>query len=94
MKSSSLYCLGYHGRGCSSELGTENHAIETAIEYNRLHAGTDHITIPYLADEDLVKEAVQKIVLTSKKKLRKGGNKDSSSPTSPYKRGNYMAKNC
>ena len=38
-----------------------NHAIETAIEYNRLHAGTDHITIPYLADEDLVKEAVQKL---------------------------------
>ena len=38
-----------------------NHAIETAIEYNRLHAGTDHITIPYLADEDLVKDAVQKL---------------------------------
>ena len=38
-----------------------DHAIETAIEYNRLHAGTDHITIPYLADEDLVKEAVQKL---------------------------------
>ncbi|QWL83675.1 Urocanate hydratase [Streptococcus sp. ZB199] len=36
-----------------------DHAIETAIEYNRLHAGTDHITIPYLTDEDLVKEAVQ-----------------------------------
>ena len=38
-----------------------DHAIETAIEYNRLHAGTDHITIPYLADEDLVKDAVQKL---------------------------------
>ena len=38
-----------------------DHAIETSIEYNRLHAGTDHITIPYLADEDLVKEAVQKL---------------------------------
>ncbi|WP_314482867.1 urocanate hydratase, partial [Streptococcus cristatus] len=35
------------------------HAIETAIEYNRLHQGTDHITIPYLTDEDLVKESVK-----------------------------------
>ncbi|MCF1283710.1 urocanate hydratase [Streptococcus sinensis] len=37
------------------------HAIETAIEYNRLNQGTDHITIPYLTDEDLVKESVKKL---------------------------------
>ena len=37
------------------------HAIETAIEYNRLHEGTDHITIPFLTDEDLVKESVKKL---------------------------------
>ena len=37
------------------------HAIETAIEYNRLQQGTDHITIPYLTDEDLVKESVKKL---------------------------------
>ena len=37
------------------------HAIETAIEYNRLHEGADHITIPYLTDEDLVKESVKKL---------------------------------
>ena len=37
------------------------HAIETAIEYNRLHQGTDHITIPFLTDEDLVKESVKKL---------------------------------
>ena len=37
------------------------HAIETAIEYNRLHQGTNHITIPYLTDEDLVKESVKKL---------------------------------
>lgn len=37
------------------------HAIETAIEYNRLHAGTDHITIPYLADDDLVTSAVDQL---------------------------------
>ena len=38
-----------------------DHAIETSIEYNRLNKGSDHITIPYLTDEELVKEAVAKI---------------------------------
>ncbi|KHD46047.1 urocanate hydratase [Streptococcus hongkongensis] len=38
-----------------------DHAIETAIEYNRLHEGTDHITIPYLTDEDLIKDSVAKL---------------------------------
>ncbi len=35
--------------------------LRHAIEYNRLHQGTDHITIPYLTDEDLVKESVKKL---------------------------------
>ncbi len=30
------------------------HAIETSIEYNQLYDGSDHITIPYVADEKLV----------------------------------------
>ncbi len=47
------------------------HAIETAIEYNRLHQGTDHITIPYLTDEDLVKDL-----------LRSCSNKKTCPPTS------------
>lgn len=34
------------------------HAIETSIEYNKMNAGTDHITIPYLADQDAVDAAV------------------------------------
>lgn len=34
------------------------HAMETAIHYNELHRGTDHITIPYLADDEQVKAAV------------------------------------
>ncbi len=34
------------------------HAIETAIEYNHLNRETDHITIPYLADQEKVDEAL------------------------------------
>lgn len=37
------------------------HAIETSIEYNATREGTDHITIPYLADEAKVSDAVAKV---------------------------------
>ncbi|MBP1040817.1 urocanate hydratase [Vagococcus sp. BWB3-3] len=37
------------------------HAIETSIEYNEMRAGTDHITIPYLTNEEEVKAAVEKL---------------------------------
>ncbi|WML34727.1 urocanate hydratase [Clostridium sp. OS1-26] len=36
------------------------HSIETVIEFNKTHAGTDHVTLPYLADDDLVIKAVSK----------------------------------
>lgn len=36
-------------------------AISTSIEYNKLNEGTDHITIPYLADENLVDNEVSKL---------------------------------
>ncbi|WP_124057338.1 urocanate hydratase [Vaginisenegalia massiliensis] len=36
-------------------------AIETSIEYNKMRKGSDHITIPYLADDAKVKEAVSKL---------------------------------
>lgn len=36
------------------------HSIETSIEYNRVKKGTDHITLPYLADEDMVRNLVGK----------------------------------
>ncbi len=36
-------------------------AISTSIEYNKLNPTTDHITIPYIADEDMVKAAVAKL---------------------------------
>ncbi|MCZ0718007.1 urocanate hydratase [Aerococcus kribbianus] len=38
-----------------------DHAIETSIEYNKNRAGSDHITIPYIPEEDLVTEAVAKL---------------------------------
>jgi urocanate hydratase len=34
-------------------------SIKTGIEYNRSRKGTDHITIPYLADENMVRELVR-----------------------------------
>jgi urocanate hydratase len=35
-------------------------SIETCIEYNKMNAGTDHITIPYIPDEELIKKLVDK----------------------------------
>ena len=35
-------------------------SITTSIEYNRDHADTDQITLPYLADDDLVADLVEK----------------------------------
>jgi urocanate hydratase len=35
-------------------------SIETSIQYNQMRKGTDHITIPYLADHEMVKELVTK----------------------------------
>ena len=37
------------------------HSIETAIEFNKNNMGTDHITIPYVADSDAVRKAVEKV---------------------------------
>ena len=37
------------------------HSIETVIEFNKANQGTDHVTIPYLADEELVKKAINDI---------------------------------
>ncbi|MGV8145541.1 MAG: urocanate hydratase [Alkaliphilus sp.] len=34
-------------------------SITTSMEYNKANSGTDHITIPYLPDEDLIKSLVR-----------------------------------
>jgi len=36
-------------------------SIETVIEFNKMNEGTDHITVPYIANEDAVKSAVAQI---------------------------------
>ena len=36
-------------------------AIATAVEYNKANAATDHITLPYLADDAIVKNALASI---------------------------------
>ena len=33
-------------------------AIATAIEYNQKFAATDHITLPYVADDEVIKSAM------------------------------------
>lgn len=35
-------------------------SIETCIEYNKINEGKDHITLPYIPDESLIKELVEK----------------------------------
>jgi urocanate hydratase len=37
-----------------------SNSIATSIEYNALKQGLDHITLPYLADEDMLRELVAK----------------------------------
>ncbi|MBP2026171.1 urocanate hydratase [Peptoniphilus stercorisuis] len=37
------------------------HAMEVSMEFNKKHSGKSHITIPYIADEDLVKKSVKNI---------------------------------
>lgn len=34
------------------------HSIETAMEYNKENIGTDHITLPYIANEEMIKRIV------------------------------------
>lgn len=38
------------------------HSIETVMEYNRKNQGTDHITLPYIASDDLVNGLVEKFL--------------------------------
>ncbi|MDM8524381.1 urocanate hydratase [Desulfococcaceae bacterium HSG8] len=35
-------------------------SVETVMKYNEMHKGTDHITLPFIPDEELVKELVGK----------------------------------
>ncbi|MEG0301606.1 MAG: urocanate hydratase, partial [Cetobacterium sp.] len=35
------------------------HSIETVIEYNKNNQGTDHITLPYIASEELINKLIK-----------------------------------
>ena len=37
------------------------HSIETCIEFNQSHEGTYHITLPYIADDEVVKAAIASV---------------------------------
>ncbi|OAA23684.1 urocanate hydratase [Kosmotoga sp. DU53] len=37
------------------------HSIETAIEYNKKNVGEDHITLPYLVDDELIDKLTDKL---------------------------------
>ncbi|AKI97975.1 urocanate hydratase [Kosmotoga pacifica] len=39
------------------------HSIETAIEYNKKNVGEDHVTLPYLVDDNLIDRLVEKVDL-------------------------------
>lgn len=38
-----------------------DHSIETAIQYNKDHKDTDHITIPYLVDDNIIEKEMAKV---------------------------------
>ena len=40
---------------------TNENALTTVAEYNKMYAGCDHITLPYIADRDLVAEALKSV---------------------------------
>ena len=40
---------------------TNENALSTAAEYNKLYAGQDHITLPFVADRELVAEALKSV---------------------------------
>ena len=34
-------------------------SIETCVEYNNIRKGTDHITLPYVADDKLIEKVMK-----------------------------------
>ena len=40
---------------------TNENALTTVAEYNKMYAGCDHITLPYIADRDLVADALKQV---------------------------------
>ncbi len=52
--------MGCNGGGVARRAWARNqNSIETCMEYNELHKDTDHITIPYVANSELVERLVE-----------------------------------
>ena len=43
--------------------GRCEHSIETVAEYNKIREGQDYITMPYLADEDMIERVCKDVVV-------------------------------
>lgn len=37
-------------------------SITTGIEYNKLNSGTDHITLPYIPNDELIDKLIDKMI--------------------------------
>ena len=51
--------LGRHGRGGARAWARNENAIATGIHFNAGHQATDHITLPFLADDEAVAKLVE-----------------------------------
>ena len=40
---------------------TNENALTTVAEYNKMYEGMDHITLPYIADKDMVAAALKQV---------------------------------
>jgi urocanate hydratase len=40
---------------------TNENALTTVAEYNKMYEGQDHITLPFVADRELVAEALKSV---------------------------------
>ena len=40
---------------------SNENALTTVAEYNKMYEGQDHITLPYIADKEMVAEALRSV---------------------------------
>lgn len=52
------YVVGRDGRCGRRSWARNGHAMETSEEFNRTHADGYHITMPYVADDELVNKYI------------------------------------
>ena len=60
----SLTHLRNHMVGVARRSWARNeHAVSTAVEYNEMYKGQDHITLPYVAenDDEIIRDAIKNL---------------------------------